>query len=157
MSRVVVLDDYQRVAASYADWDSIDGEVVFVHDHLEGQELLAALDGADVVVAMRERTAFDAELLGRLGDLRLQCEVGWAISREAIAAAPAGAFTRVVGGCGSSQGAIHAGSVRAVADAAVSVGALTLPVRVTDGGYRYSVPLGYERLPDAARVRFRYR
>ncbi len=63
MTRVVVLDDYQRVASSYAAWDSIDGEVEFVHDHLEGQDLLAALDRADVVVAMRERTAFDAELL----------------------------------------------------------------------------------------------
>lgn len=92
----------------------------------------------------------------RLGDMRLQCDVGWAIAREAVAEA-AGAFTRVVGGCRSSTDTIHAGSVRAIADADVSAGALTLPVRVSEGGYRYSVPIGDIRLPDAARVRFRYR
>src|SRR6476620_10526847 len=76
MSRVVVLDDYQRVAARYAPWDLIDGDVEFVHQHLEGDELLTALAEADVVVCMRERTAFDADLLGRLGDLRLLVTTG---------------------------------------------------------------------------------
>ena len=76
MSKVVVLDDYQRVAAGYAPWDAIDGEVEFVHDHLEGDDLLAVLADADVVVCMRERTAFDADLLGRLGALRLLVTTG---------------------------------------------------------------------------------
>jgi phosphoglycerate dehydrogenase-like enzyme len=76
MTRVVVLDDYQRVAAQYASWDLVDGDVEFLHDHLEGDELLAALAGADVVVCMRERTAFDADLLGRLDALRLLVTTG---------------------------------------------------------------------------------
>lgn len=93
MTRVVVLDDYQRVASSYAAWDSIDGQVEFVHDHLEGQELLAALDGAEVVVAMRERTAFDAELLGRLDDLRLLITTGAANASIDVAAAAGNGVT----------------------------------------------------------------
>jgi phosphoglycerate dehydrogenase-like enzyme len=87
MSRVVVLDDYQRVASTYASWDSIDGEVEFVHDHLEGEALVAALAGADVVVAMRERTAFDARLLGRLDALKLLVTTGAANASIDVGAA----------------------------------------------------------------------
>ena len=51
--------------------------------------LVAALAGAQVVVAMRERTPFDAERLGRLRDLRLLVTTGMgnaAIDLEAAAA-----------------------------------------------------------------------
>jgi phosphoglycerate dehydrogenase-like enzyme len=51
--------------------------------------LVAALDGAPVVVAMRERTRFDADRLARLGDLRLLVTTGMgnaAIDLEAAAA-----------------------------------------------------------------------
>jgi phosphoglycerate dehydrogenase-like enzyme len=41
-------------------------------------ELVAALAGAEVVVAMRERTRFDAERLARLPDLRLLVTTGMA-------------------------------------------------------------------------------
>lgn len=92
----------------------------------------------------------------RLGDLRLQCDVGWEIAKQAIAAA-AGAFTRVTGECKSSLGAIHAAGARPIDAAAVIAGAATRPVRVSADGLRYSVPLGDKRLPDAARVRFRFR
>jgi phosphoglycerate dehydrogenase-like enzyme len=87
MARVVVLDDYQRVASDCAAWESIDGEVEFVHDHLEGDDLVAALAGADVVVAMRERTAFDADLLARLEALRLLVTTGAANASIDVAAA----------------------------------------------------------------------
>ncbi|MBF5083654.1 D-2-hydroxyacid dehydrogenase family protein [Quadrisphaera sp. INWT6] len=76
--RIVVLDDYQHVAGQLADWASLpDGaEVAFVHQHLTGAALRGALAGAAVVVAMRERTAFDAALLGELPDLRLLVTTG---------------------------------------------------------------------------------
>jgi phosphoglycerate dehydrogenase-like enzyme len=51
--------------------------------------LVAALAGAPVVVAMRERTRFDAERLARLGDLRLLVTTGMgnaAIDLDAAAA-----------------------------------------------------------------------
>jgi phosphoglycerate dehydrogenase-like enzyme len=76
--RVVVLDDYQGVAAELGDWDAIstDVDLVCVLDHLEGDELVEALAGAEVVVAMRERTAIDAEVLRQLPDLRLLVTTG---------------------------------------------------------------------------------
>ena len=87
MTQVVVLDDYQRVAASCADWARVDGDVRFVHEHLEGQDLVAALRDASVVVAMRERTAFDAHLLARLGQLRLLVTTGAVNASIDVAAA----------------------------------------------------------------------
>jgi phosphoglycerate dehydrogenase-like enzyme len=49
---------------------------VAVREHLTGEALVAALDGADVVMAMRERTRFDRELLARLPDLKLLITTG---------------------------------------------------------------------------------
>lgn len=72
---MVVLDDYQRAAAGFADWSAL-GEVEFVHEHLTGDALLQRLAGAEVVVAMRERTPFDAAVLAGLPDLRLLVTTG---------------------------------------------------------------------------------
>lgn len=72
--RVAVLDDYQRVAHRCADWSGLD--VDFVHDHLEADALRERLSGVEVVVAMRERTAFDAERFADLPDLRLLVTTG---------------------------------------------------------------------------------
>ncbi|MCW2853774.1 MAG: hypothetical protein JWM84_3438 [Nocardioides sp.] len=70
--RAVILDDYQQVATSYADWSVLDGvEVSSVGEHLGGDALVRALAGASVVVVMRERTPLTRELLERLPDLRL--------------------------------------------------------------------------------------
>lgn len=74
--RVVVLDDYQRVARGYADWDRLGEDIAFLDRPLRGEELIAALAGADVIVAMRERTAFPADVLARLPDLRLLVTTG---------------------------------------------------------------------------------
>jgi phosphoglycerate dehydrogenase-like enzyme len=76
MTQVVVLDDYQRVAASSADWSAVDGSVRFVHEHVVGDELVDVLRDATVVVAMRERTPFDAALLRRLARLELLVTTG---------------------------------------------------------------------------------
>ncbi|MFY0409238.1 D-2-hydroxyacid dehydrogenase family protein [Solicola sp. PLA-1-18] len=92
-SRVVVLDDYQDCARSYADWESLGTDVDFVHDHLDGDALLDALAGADVVVAMRERTPFDADLLGRLPALRLLVTTGMANASIDVEAARAQGVT----------------------------------------------------------------
>ncbi|WP_193608792.1 D-2-hydroxyacid dehydrogenase family protein [Nocardioides lijunqiniae] len=70
--RAVILDDYQQVALSYADWSVLEGvEVSSVGEHLAGEELVRALEGAAVVVVMRERTPLTRELLERLPELRL--------------------------------------------------------------------------------------
>ncbi|WP_433378653.1 hypothetical protein ACQPZX_12075 [Actinoplanes sp. CA-142083] len=54
--KIVVLDDYQRVARRYGSFESLDAEIVVLHEHLDRPA--EALRGADVVVAMRERTPF---------------------------------------------------------------------------------------------------
>ena len=74
---IVVLDDYQQVAAGFADWDSLGAEVEFVSRAIrDDDDLVAVLTGAEVVVAMRERTAFTADRLARLPDLRLLVTTG---------------------------------------------------------------------------------
>ncbi|MFE6968277.1 D-2-hydroxyacid dehydrogenase family protein [Isoptericola sp. NPDC057653] len=75
--RVAVLDDYQRVAHRFADWAGLGAEVAFVDRPLPDDDaVVAALDGYDVVVAMRERTPFTAARLARLPDLRLLVTTG---------------------------------------------------------------------------------
>lgn len=76
--RIAILDDYQDVARELADWDSLGAEEVAVFtDHVADPDaLVRRLAGFDVVVAMRERTPFDAALLARLPDLRLLVTTG---------------------------------------------------------------------------------
>ncbi|MCA0146781.1 D-2-hydroxyacid dehydrogenase family protein [Blastococcus sp. LR1] len=79
MTRIAVLDDYQSVASDFCDWSQVPGdvEVVEFHEHLGGEDAVAAaLQGFDVVVAMRERTEFRRGLLERLPDLRLLVTTG---------------------------------------------------------------------------------
>lgn len=74
----VILDDYQGVATSYADWSVLDGvTVASVRDHVDDEGVLAEiLDGAAIVVVMRERTPLTRTLIGRLPDLRLVVTTG---------------------------------------------------------------------------------
>ncbi len=76
--RCAVLDDYQDAARSAADWSELAGmmEVTFFSRHLDPAEIGAALAGFQVVVAMRERTRFPAEVLAVLPDLRLLVTTG---------------------------------------------------------------------------------
>ena len=75
--RVVALDDYQGLVDQYSLTGRPDGaDWVAVREHLAGDQLVGALRGADVIVAMRERTRFDRELFARLPDLKLLISTG---------------------------------------------------------------------------------
>jgi len=79
MARVALLDDYQGVALRMADWKSLPAgtEVVAFSDHLADEGALATrLADFDIVMAMRERTAFTRSLLERLPKLRLLITAG---------------------------------------------------------------------------------
>lgn len=77
--RIVFLDDYQGAAERLAPLDRLgDAEIVVRREHLAGEDLVAALAGAEVAVAMRERTRFDRALFDRLPALRLLCTTGTA-------------------------------------------------------------------------------
>jgi phosphoglycerate dehydrogenase-like enzyme len=78
-ARAVFLDDYQRVAVELTRSFGVDSavELVSIDEHIDGEDALEeVLTGADVVVAMRERTAFPASLINRLADLRLLITTG---------------------------------------------------------------------------------
>lgn len=74
MTRIAVLDDWQRVAPQVADWSELHGraDVVFFEEAFPGEDAAAdALQEFDVVIAMRERTPFPASLISRLPRLRM--------------------------------------------------------------------------------------
>ncbi|GAA2798196.1 D-2-hydroxyacid dehydrogenase family protein [Kitasatospora paracochleata] len=69
-----MLDDFQGVATTAADWSVLGDrvEVVPFREHLAGEdELVAALAGFEIVVTLRERVAFPGSMLRRLPRLRL--------------------------------------------------------------------------------------
>ena len=72
--KVVCLDDYQDVVRDCGPWEELADriELVTSTEHVRDPDrLVTLLAGAEVVVAMRERTTFDGDLLERLPDLRL--------------------------------------------------------------------------------------
>ena len=72
--KVAVLDDYQGVAESLANWSSLPAgtQVEFFKDHIADEDRLAErLKDFQVVMGMRERTGFPRTLLERLPELRL--------------------------------------------------------------------------------------
>ena len=78
-AKIAVLDDYQGMALTMADWSPLDGraEIVVFRDHLrETEALIARLAGFDVVCLMRERTPLTREILERLPRLRLIASTG---------------------------------------------------------------------------------
>ncbi|HEY2288724.1 MAG TPA: D-2-hydroxyacid dehydrogenase family protein [Streptosporangiaceae bacterium] len=99
--RIVALDDYQGLVerlglaerlAGELQGAGLDGELagfelVAVREHLAGAALADALAGAQVVVAMRERTRFDRALLSALPDLRLLVTTGMRNASIDLAAA----------------------------------------------------------------------
>src|SRR3954452_20198474 len=90
MHRIAVLDDYQYVAATYADWSRLPEpvEVVEFADHVDDlKTLVRRLQPFDVIIAMRERTPFPRGLLARLPNLKLLVTTGAANKSIDVAAA----------------------------------------------------------------------
>ena len=74
MTRIAVLDDWQGVARTSADWSNLQqrAEVVFFEQPLGAPDAIArALGEFDILLAMRERTAFPASLVQQLTSLRM--------------------------------------------------------------------------------------
>jgi phosphoglycerate dehydrogenase-like enzyme len=74
MTRVAVIDDWQGIARASADWSALErrAEVRFFEQPLGALETTSrTLADFDVILAMRERTAFPAALIERLTRLRL--------------------------------------------------------------------------------------
>jgi D-3-phosphoglycerate dehydrogenase len=77
--RCAILDDYQNVVLKIADWSKVKGDVEFnvFNAHLGGPDkVIAALQGFQIVVAMRERTGFPKQVIDALPDLKLLITTG---------------------------------------------------------------------------------
>ncbi|AJT66448.1 Glyoxylate reductase [Streptomyces lydicus] len=88
--RCAVLDDYQDVALSMADWSPLDGSVdvrTLRRPFGSEDEVVEAIGDCEIVVAMRERTPFPASLLARLPRLRLLITSGMRNASIDLAAA----------------------------------------------------------------------
>ncbi|AUL48718.1 hydroxyacid dehydrogenase [Bordetella trematum] len=110
--KIALLDDYHDVALRYADWSVLDAEVTALRDPLpEGAARIEALLPFDVVVAMRERTPFPAELIRALPQLKLLVTTG--LRNQAIDMAAASASGVLV--CGAPGSAEAAGATAELA------------------------------------------
>ncbi|MBW8703305.1 Hydroxypyruvate reductase [Streptomyces sp. MBT84] len=72
--RCAVLDDFQQVATTVADWSALEDrvDVVSFAEHFADEDALAeALAEFDIVVTLRERVPFPGSLFARLPRLRL--------------------------------------------------------------------------------------
>lgn len=94
--RCAILDDYQGVALTSADWGALDGrvEVRVLREHLTDPDaLVAAVEDCEILVVMRERTPLGAGLLARLPRLRLVVTSGMRNASIDVAAARARGIT----------------------------------------------------------------
>src|ERR1700722_14190166 len=137
--KIAVLDDYQHVAQSCADWGPLGADVVtFGSPHADTGDLVAQLRPFDVVVAMRERTPFTAERVALLPNLRLLVTTGMRNASIDVAACQAAGVT-VCGTRGSAGAtpeltwALILAVVRHVAEEDASV---------RDGGWQHTVGFG---------------
>ncbi len=77
--RCAILDDYQNIALTSADWSPVKGDldITVFKEHLGGPDkVIAALKGFQIVVAMRERTGFPRQVIEALPDLKLLITTG---------------------------------------------------------------------------------
>jgi len=78
--RIAVLDDYQSVALTMADWSPLYGraELTVFNDHVADEDALAErLAPFDILCVMRERTALRRSLIARLPRLKLIASTGF--------------------------------------------------------------------------------
>lgn len=79
MTRVAILDDYLHSALDSADWSRLPSDIrlqIFDQPFADTEAAAQKLADFEVIVAMRERTRFDAGLIRRLNRLRLLITTG---------------------------------------------------------------------------------
>ena len=90
--RCAILDDYQNVALTVADWSKVSGnlDIKVFNTHLGGADkVIAALQEFEIVCAMRERTAFPRAVIEKLPQLKLLITTGLRNASIDVAAAKA--------------------------------------------------------------------
>jgi D-3-phosphoglycerate dehydrogenase len=77
--RCAIPDDYFKISLNFADWSKITDRVdltVFEKPFKSQDEAAAALKDFDIILAMRERTAFPRAMFDRLPNLKLMITAG---------------------------------------------------------------------------------
>lgn len=90
MLQGAILDDYQNVARTVADWSGVERDVAFrVYTESLGSpdKVIAALKDCAVVCLMRERTLFGADIIDALPNLKLIVTTGMRNAAIDVAAA----------------------------------------------------------------------
>lgn len=119
LPQVAVLDDYQKVGLSSADWSPLAGRagVSVFTEHITGTaELARRLAPFEVIAVMRERTPFPAGLLAQLPALKLLITTGMRnASIDLAAAGQRGVTVCGTGGGGAGTPELTWGLIMAVA------------------------------------------
>src|SRR5438105_10402780 len=98
--RCAILDDYQNIALTVADWSKVLGDldIKVFNTYLGGaDEVIAALQDFEIVCAMRERTAFSRAVIEKLPQLKLLITTGLRNASIDVTAAK----ERGIVGCGT--------------------------------------------------------
>jgi phosphoglycerate dehydrogenase-like enzyme len=100
--KVAVLDDYQQVAFSYADWSLLPSWVTveFFSNHISDDDLVNNMKDFDAIVGMRERTPFPKTVIEKLPKLKLLITTGWRNASFDLEAATVNGITV----CGTETG-----------------------------------------------------
>jgi phosphoglycerate dehydrogenase-like enzyme len=100
--RVAILDDYQNVALSMADWSEVAAraDITVFTDHLADQDaVVERLAPFDVVCVMRERTPLPRNVIERLPRLKMIASTGpFNASVDVTAAEERGIYISTTGG-----------------------------------------------------------
>jgi phosphoglycerate dehydrogenase-like enzyme len=139
--RVAILDDYQNVALSMADWSEVAAraDITVFADHLADQDaVVERLAPFDVVCVMRERTPLPRNVIERLPRLKMIASTGpFNASIDVAAAKERGIYVSTTGGYIESTveltWALILASARRIVDETLSV---------RGGGWQTSV--GYQ-------------
>ncbi len=137
---MTILDDYQHVAFGSADWTEVERRfrVEAIANHVDGDALVEQLRDSEVVVAMRERTTFPAELFERLPALRLLVTTGMKnASIDLAAAARHGVVVSGTGGAGNGVSELTIGMIIALTRHFVEEDA-----SVRSGGWQHTIGPG---------------
>lgn len=144
MTKVAVLDDWQGVARSAADWSALQAraEVAFFADAFTDEDDAAAkLADFDIVLSMRERTPLPASLINRLPKLRM---LGMTGARNASLDTPACSARGIVV-CNTTGGGYSDSATAELALGLLIAAARGIPTgdaNVKSGTFQMGLPIG---------------
>ncbi|HTJ90082.1 MAG TPA: D-2-hydroxyacid dehydrogenase family protein [Acidocella sp.] len=143
--RVAVLDDWQNIAEASADWSALRAraEVVFFRQPFASEDEAAAqLQDFDILMPMRERTAFPESLIARLPKLKFFAMTGkraGTINFAALARRDVVISYSLDGGHGEATAELALGLMLAAARAIPAADAM-----IRAGGFQAGVPTGFQ-------------